>query len=1121
MNEKIYDILAVLIEKAASNPDALLEDIKGKPGKDGRGIKNIRVNSDYELIVRFDDGETINAGKLPKGERGESIVGPKGEVGQVIKGDPGVDGLPGKNGTSVRDIVVSADGDLIFTLDDGTRINAGKIPEAKGGGAKRWGGGGTTKVYVDAAIAAAIEGLGTVYVPYTGATENVNLGSFSLTAKTAALNPTNADGLVITLTDTDQTKFPIRIIGAGPESNSLLSFENDLGNIGYFGVNPSNHPTNPGDFFMWTAATRSIRFGTDDTERLKLTEAGLLRVNNLTANTLVSSDADKALVSLATATYPSLTEISYVKGVTSPIQTQINAISSGYVPYTGATNDVNLGTHGLTATDILINGNPAEVCFSIESEIFDNLVNNAFNCSPTFSIGAGVSSDVRPVIFSPLVLAANGETYDNVIGIGQQITFVGTGTGTATSIAGATETVVVTKDSGAAFPSVVTRKIFIPGAFSPTTSAIGLLIDSEFSSSTLDEAIALKVKVPTYGTSKITAILGDTADAKVGVGTTSPGYMLQVGEGEISSTSLFVHGYISGAGVDGFATTQNRVKLNLASSGAGSSASTADFAFSDGSTFRASEDDVAGTNDVFFQGLSGSGTSGYTILEAYNCAGLILGTGGNSNPVQIRVNRSEVARFADADGYLQIIAGTGTVAPIKLTTGTDLGTAQEGCFEFGSSRLAFTPAGTTRKRFSLFTDATPATNQTLVGNGTDFTLTATPTFDQLTLNGAGSTTVGQLTFSGSTQDWIDFGTNGVGAPTLTTRSAGTKIVYRKNLNSIQVDYAMGIESNTLWFSVPTTSPHRFKWYGSTTLAATLTGLGDFTAVGDVAGNTVTSSGTVTGTTFRGTAATNQIYLGANLGTSTIISSVQAAALQIGTIRDFGADFVFPQATAAQDCFLTTVGATNVTLPTSGTLTTLPTVVSALAAFTTLTDAGTVAIDLSLGPNFNLNIAGNRTLGVPTNIVAGQSGKINIRQDITGSRTLAYSWPYMFAGGGTGTALSTGKLVLDTLRYSVNHYSTATVTITIAAPGVVTWTAHGLTSGMKMRFTTTGALPGALAINTSYWITVVDANTFKLSASFANAQTAAFITTTGTQSGVHTAITCSIEIRYSLNVNSTI
>ncbi len=50
-----------------------------------------------------------------------------------------------------------------------------------------------------------------------------------------------------------------------------------------------------------------------------------LQINNQTTNTIASFDASKNVVSLSTGTYPSLTELSYVKGVTSAIQTQINA----------------------------------------------------------------------------------------------------------------------------------------------------------------------------------------------------------------------------------------------------------------------------------------------------------------------------------------------------------------------------------------------------------------------------------------------------------------------------------------------------------------------------------------------------------------------------------------------------------------------------------------------------------------------------------------------------------------------------------------------------------------------------------------------------------------------------
>lgn len=82
----------------------------------------------------------------------------------------------------------------------------------------------------------------------------------------------------------------------------------------------------------------------------------------------------------------------------------------------------------------------------------------------------------------------------------------------------------------------------------------------------------------------------------------------------------------------------------------------------------------------------------------------------------------------------------------------------------------------------------------------------------------------------------------------------------------------------------------------------------------------------------------------------------------------------------------------------------------------LTDAATVAVDMSAGINFTLAIGGNRTLGQPTN-QKKQSGWIKITQDATGSRTLAYHSSWKFAGGSDPT-LSTAANAMDVLFYTV-------------------------------------------------------------------------------------------------------
>lgn len=84
---------------------------------------------------------------------------------------------------------------------------------------------------------------------------------------------------------------------------------------------------------------------------------------------------------------------------------------------------------------------------------------------------------------------------------------------------------------------------------------------------------------------------------------------------------------------------------------------------------------------------------------------------------------------------------------------------------------------------------------------------------------------------------------------------------------------------------------------------------------------------------------------------------------------------------------------------------------------------------------------------------------------------------------------------------------ATVTISIAAPGVVTWAAHGLVANTPVVFTTTGALPTGLTAGTTYYVSA----TGLTSGAFSVAATAggSAITTTGTQSGVQTATTAPV------------
>jgi hypothetical protein len=90
----------------------------------------------------------------------------------------------------------------------------------------------------------------------------------------------------------------------------------------------------------------------------------------------------------------------------------------------------------------------------------------------------------------------------------------------------------------------------------------------------------------------------------------------------------------------------------------------------------------------------------------------------------------------------------------------------------------------------------------------------------------------------------------------------------------------------------------------------------------------------------------------------------------------------------------------------------------------------------------------------------------------------------------------------------------TFTVTIASPAVFTKTAHGLTAGDKLIFSTTGALPTGLTAGTTYYVISagLTSNDFEVSTT----EGGSAVNTSGTQSGTH-SITSHEAILASVNV----
>jgi hypothetical protein len=82
----------------------------------------------------------------------------------------------------------------------------------------------------------------------------------------------------------------------------------------------------------------------------------------------------------------------------------------------------------------------------------------------------------------------------------------------------------------------------------------------------------------------------------------------------------------------------------------------------------------------------------------------------------------------------------------------------------------------------------------------------------------------------------------------------------------------------------------------------------------------------------------------------------------------------------------------------------------------LTDAATITADLSLANNFTLTQGAARTLGAPSNVVAGQTGVIVCTQGATPYQ-LSYNTIWKFAGG-TIPALTLTAGAVDLICYYV-------------------------------------------------------------------------------------------------------
>lgn len=89
------------------------------------------------------------------------------------------------------------------------------------------------------------------------------------------------------------------------------------------------------------------------------------------------------------------------------------------------------------------------------------------------------------------------------------------------------------------------------------------------------------------------------------------------------------------------------------------------------------------------------------------------------------------------------------------------------------------------------------------------------------------------------------------------------------------------------------------------------------------------------------------------------------------------------------------------------------------AVVTLQDGPTIAVDASLGNDFRVTLAANRTMGDPSNSADGQQIIFQVTQDATGSRTLTYGSAYEFGTDLPSPTLTTAGGQTDLLGFIYN------------------------------------------------------------------------------------------------------
>lgn len=351
---------------------------------------------------------------------------------------------------------------------------------------------------------------------------------------------------------------------------------------------------------------------------------------------------------------------------------------------------------------------------------------------------------------------------------------------------------------------------------------------------------------------------------------------------------------------------------------------------------------INGTANVYLAPQSGSATVTINPLVIGAIDNMSIGATAAAN-AYVSNFRATTSLFAAPTGTVWLRGGTGTsginnipIGAVTPSTGT-FTTAESQTLNVTNGNVTTLVAtnlssgnivatGVTLAEGNLVANATTSSTNTTTGalvvRGGAGIGGAVNIGGQIVTTAAGSATdgAGQLYLNGATSNRIDWAAVGTGAPALTTRSAGTKVVLYPSLSASNTDYAIGIDAATMWSSVPENgSSFNFKWYGAATEVASLSGIGTLKVVGNIVASSGTAStSTTTGAlvVVGGVGVSGNLTIGGNINSpaNIVVNSTKSAATDF-TVRGANENsllFVHSDSTYDQVVISGNITASNVT-----------------------------------------------------------------------------------------------------------------------------------------------------------------------------------------------------------------